>query len=200
MNDLIWIQKQMNKKSIKDCWITSFTGRKIYPLDIKSSQIDINDICQSLSMQCRFSGHCFWFYSIAEHCCRVSQLLKDQGYDREIQLAGLCHDFGESCGINDMCAPLKRQPNMKFYRDIEDKIERIIARKYKFPYPYPPPVKEADKILLLTECRDLRRNQKPNIDNGFELLEPLVLPIIPMTQPEAKRQLLDRFYFLQIKQ
>ena len=48
-------------------WIATFTGRQAYPMDLRPSEITIEDIAHSLSMQCRYTGHCLRFYSVAEH-------------------------------------------------------------------------------------------------------------------------------------
>jgi hypothetical protein len=45
----------MNKTAL---WIETFSGKKINPLDADEDSLDIVDIAHSLSMQCRFNGHC----------------------------------------------------------------------------------------------------------------------------------------------
>jgi len=57
-------------------WITTYGGRKVnlyHPFSV--DDIDINDIAHSLSKLCRFAGHTKKFYSVAEHCVHVSNVL-----------------------------------------------------------------------------------------------------------------------------
>jgi len=55
-----------------DSWIATASGRKMFPLDPRAEDIAIEDIAKALSQLCRFTGHCRSFYSVAEHCLRVS--------------------------------------------------------------------------------------------------------------------------------
>ena len=63
----------------KGDWMQIFTGKKFWPLDPKSEEVDIKDIAHSLAFQCRFNGHSNYFYSIAQHSVIVSKIVsKDQ--------------------------------------------------------------------------------------------------------------------------
>jgi len=86
----------------KGDWMQIFTGKKFWPLDPKSEEVDIKDIALSLAFQCRFNGHSNYFYSIAQHSVIVSKIVsKDQAS------AALLHDAAETY-IGDMVSPLKR--------------------------------------------------------------------------------------------
>lgn len=54
-----------------DSYITTFTGKKFWPLNPCADHICLEDIAWALSMKCRFNGHTRFFYSVAEHSCRV---------------------------------------------------------------------------------------------------------------------------------
>jgi hypothetical protein len=69
-------------------------------------QIEAEDIAHHLSMLCRYGGGVRRFYSVAEHCCLVHDLLAWQGQDPEIVKAGLLHDAAEAY-LGDIIAPLK---------------------------------------------------------------------------------------------
>lgn len=56
-------------------WIQTFTGRQFWPLDPRAEDVDIRDIAHALSMKCRYNGHCREFYSIADHSCRVAEVI-----------------------------------------------------------------------------------------------------------------------------
>jgi hypothetical protein len=53
-------------------FIHTYTGKHFYPLTPDAALIDLRDVAHSLSMQARFAGHTRDFYSVAEHCVRVS--------------------------------------------------------------------------------------------------------------------------------
>src|SRR6266496_1501995 len=84
--------------------IMTYSGELITPLNPDPDDIQIEDIAHALSNQCRFSGHCKQFYSVAEHSCRVSDLCS-----YEHQLGGLLHD-GTEAYLSDIARPIKQQP------------------------------------------------------------------------------------------
>ena len=53
-------------------WMFTYTGAKVWPLDLRSEDIDVETIAYSLSKQCRYAGHVTRFYSVAEHCIWLS--------------------------------------------------------------------------------------------------------------------------------
>ena len=129
-------------------WIRTFTGRKVEPLNLRVSDVDIRDIAHALSNQCRFTGHVREFYSVAQHSVQVSHLCP-----QNLKLCGLLHDASEAYLI-DLARPVKHAPQMAFFREAEDCIQRVIASKFKIPYPFPQPVHLADNVALVTEARD----------------------------------------------
>lgn len=124
-------------------WIQTFTGRKIYPLDIRSGDICIEDIAHSLAYQCRFNGHSLCYYSVAEHSVIVSQFVPI-----ELALDGLLHDASEAY-LCDLPRPLKQ--SFHDYVKAEQNAERVIARKFGTKFPIHPAVKEIDNQILLDE-------------------------------------------------
>lgn len=107
--------------------------------------IDIEDIAESLSKQCRFNGHCKGFYSVAQHSILVSEKVNNK-------LWGLLHDAAEAY-IGDIVSPLKRQ--LPLVNEIEAKILKLIAQKYNLPWPIPPEIECVDIRMYDTEARDL---------------------------------------------
>ena len=71
--------------------MSTYTGKKFFPFDPRPEQICIEDIAHGLSMLCRFSGQCPYFYSVAEHSIYVVHCLPDN-----LQLEGLLHDASEA--------------------------------------------------------------------------------------------------------
>lgn len=105
----------------EDIWIQTYSGKKFFPFrKIEHDNVlSITDIAHSLSMKCRFSGHCKKFYSVAEHSVLCADLvillqkeLKDNGYNissKEVfehSFYALLHDASESI-FGDTIKPLK---------------------------------------------------------------------------------------------
>jgi hypothetical protein len=129
--------------------IRTFTGRLVYPLDMKPGDICIEDIAHALSNLCRFNGHSARFFSVAEHSWHVSQVLP-----RRHALWGLLHDASEAY-LNDMVKPIKEADGFEAYRDAEHRLERVIADVFGLSWPRPEEFTLADRRLLITEQRDL---------------------------------------------
>lgn len=134
-------------------WIETYTGRRMYFLSPTTDMIDIKDVAHSLSLQCRFSGHTRTFYSVAEHCLRVSKLLYERTHcDPQVALQGLLHDATEAY-LLDVPSPVKQY--LDGYYAIEDKLAAVIFKKFGAVYPYFKEVKIADMVLLKNEARYL---------------------------------------------
>lgn len=144
-------------------WIHAYSGRPIHPLDLKVEDIYIKDIARALSMQCRYMGHANRFYSVAEHCCFVSDLCLAWG-DKRVALAGLMHDAAEAY-IGDIVRPIKRIPAIyKIIKPIEDDIARRIAERFDLIWPEHRMVEFWDNFVIGTEKAEL----KNELATGFE--------------------------------
>lgn len=111
-------------------WMQTKTGRHIdsaKPEEVRYEDIDIRDIAWSLSLLCRYNGHCDRFYSVAEHCCRLFDVIPGELWE-EVAPAILLHDAAETY-LSDIPRPLKTQEPMQFYRELEKRwLERIYER------------------------------------------------------------------------
>lgn len=172
--------------------IITYTGRLFWPLQPRTRDINVLDICHALSNQCRFTGHTRSFYSVAEHSCRVHDILP-----QEYKLAGLLHDASEAY-LMDLARPVKNQDEMKLFRDCEDDLMDKIAGLYGFDYPLLPEVKVADNILLVTEYRDLMTKNELRASD-FNGNKPLEKHINPWTPAEAKSGMIERLENLGIE-
>lgn len=127
----------------KGNWMLTYSGVAYYPIDPRPSEVNIRDIAHSLSMQCRYNGHCRDFYSVAEHSVYVSRLVPP-----EHSLVGLLHDAPEAY-VTDVPRPLK--PYLYNYTELEKINERVIADAFDLPYGIPQCVHEADLDICRTE-------------------------------------------------
>ena len=135
--------------------IRTFTGKLVYPMDLKVGDICIEDIAHGLSRICRFAGHCAGFMSVAEHSVAVARIVMttDPGH----ALEALMHDASEAY-LGDMPRPIKHLPEMAPYREAEERAERSIAEKYGLVFPWPQSVKDADRQRLFIEFESFRDN------------------------------------------
>lgn len=172
---------------IKGPTIKLYSGSYFDLEDPESSDFDIGDIAHALSLICRYTGHCKWFYSVAQHSVLVSRVVPP-----EHAFAGLMHDAAEAF-IGDVAKPLKIL--LPDYRRIEERIEAAVFARYGLPATLPPCVKEADRILLLTEQRDLMRAEGQQWSDT-EGCDPLPERINPLGPIASEHLFLTRFAHL----
>lgn len=127
----------------KGQWIQTYTGRQFWPLDARPDEIDIRDIAHALSMQCRYTGHCIRFYSVAEHCVLLALMAP-----RHLRKITLHHDSPEAY-LTDVAKPVK--PELHGYEAIENRLFGVIAFAFNFPAVIPQIVKDMDRRALLDE-------------------------------------------------
>ena len=176
-----------NTQVTNEPWITTHSGRQFFPLSPREEDIEIEDIAHHLSLINRFSGATREPYSVAEHSVRVSYLLPPN-----LALWGLLHDAPEAY-ILDMATPIKMNTNLGFvYRGVEKGIMRVICRKFGLSEEEPPEVKIADRIMLVTEKRDLLIHNPKHPSWNIEA-EPLRDFIHQVTWRKAKIAFMERF-------
>lgn len=164
-------------------WMQTFTGKQFWPLDPKAEEVDIEDIAHSLSLQCRFGGHCLRFYSVAEHSVFVSRLVPP-----DLALVGLLHDATEAY-VSDVPKPLKRF--LPGYPELEAAVWVAVAERFHLPPVIPVEVKWADTAILLTEAgQNMATPPVPWSTPG----EPASVFLQFLSPEKAKDQFLSRFY------
>lgn len=165
-------------------WIQTYSGRRFNPTKPNPEAIVIQDIAHALSMQCRFSGHCQQFYSVAQHSVLVSHIC-----DFEDARWGLLHDASEAYLV-DVPRPLKRSGKFDAYLEFEDRMQKAVCKRFGLSEKEPPSVKRADTILLATEARDLMSPLHPD---WRQPVGPLPFKIESWTPQQAKDNFLKRF-------
>lgn len=136
--------------------IRTFSGIYMNVFEPTLDMIFIDDIAHALSNQCRFGGHLPQFYSVAQHSILCSTLVSN-----EYKLAALLHDASEAY-LLDIPSPIKQ--GLSNYKEIEDKLMTLIAKKFGFKYPLESQVKEIDKKILALEWEQLMM-QKTIVEN-----------------------------------
>ena len=104
--------------------IHTYTGKMVAPLDMKPEDVDIRDIAHATSNMCRFAGHSSSFYSVAQHCRYVSELVAP-----EFALKGLLHDASEAYLV-DIPSPVKYDSRFSFYLEAERAVMQAIYTRF----------------------------------------------------------------------
>jgi 5'-nucleotidase len=171
-------------------WILTHSGVQFWPIDPRPEDVRIEDVAHALSLQCRFSGHCRYHYSVAQHSVLVSLHVPE-----EDALWGLLHDAAEAYLV-DLPRPIKRYSEMgRLYKELETALEVCIAEKFRLPLPVPPSVKIEDDRALMTEKRDIMPgSEKP----WKETACPYPETIVRMQPITAEVLFLDRFRALEL--
>ena len=107
--------------------ITTYTNKRMNPLNASLDDIEIEDIAHALSLMTRGNGHVKYFFSVAQHSINCFKEARARGYSIDVQLASLLHDASESY-LSDITRPVKRELNL--YREIENKLQSLIYYKY----------------------------------------------------------------------
>ncbi|MFI5296485.1 MAG: hypothetical protein ACHREM_00185 [Polyangiales bacterium] len=178
--------------------ITLHSGLEVDIFNLRVEQILIEDIAHALSNWCRWGAHCSEFYSVAQHCVHVVELLSCFTSHQPTLLSGLLHDASEAY-IVDIPRPLKLRPEFAFYRTLEREIMALVGTRFGLPPAEPQIVKDADDAMLLIEARDLMPfAQSDDRDARIKQMAPLVFSlrtyrVTPLTPPEAKARFLQMF-------
>jgi len=131
-------------------YIATFTGKKFFLLEPRIEDIDIVDIAHALAHQCRWTGHCRFHYSVAQHCYYCSFIgPENEAFDR------LMHDAAEAY-IGDLNRPLKHYTEAGVaYRRQETIVQNAIAERFGFSKIEPSSVKIADNAMLYAEKKQI---------------------------------------------
>lgn len=129
--------------------IRMFSGIYVNPLDLHPEDVCIEDIAHHLSLICRYTGACPFHFSVAQHSLMVSAFMYHEWGIAIAALAGLLHDASEAY-LNDIASPIKHDPRMSFYREAEDRAERLIFDKFGVKHSWLAPTKgEDDKAFFI---------------------------------------------------
>lgn len=179
--------------------ILTYSGQYIDPLRPEKDKIFIADIARGLSNVCRFAGQTGLFYSVAEHSVRVMLLVESQlealtaagdndltpTQQRHLLLYALLHDAAEAY-LGDVPTPIKAR-RTDYVHD-EARLQKVIFDAFgiRLNAGFIEIVGYADRVLLVTEARDLK-GIDANRCWGFAEppLEGLILPQMPMPARES---------------
>lgn len=146
----------------KGAYMRTFTGEKFYPSHPDKLNVRIEDIAHALSHMNRYCGHLKYFYSVAQHCLIVEEILStdyalelgkmSEKIQKKYRLQALLHDASEAY-MPDMPSPIKKiLPDFKV---LEKKLQAHIFKSFKLPKIEHSLVKEIDAGIRGSEVHCL---------------------------------------------
>lgn len=151
----------------KGGWIQTWEGIAFYVLDPRPEEIYIEDIARALSMQCRYTGHVRFFYSVAEHCCHIADRCTGRN-----KAWGLLHDASEAY-LNDIARPVK--PDLANYKIIEAGVMACVIDRFNLPLDMPQEVHDLDNRILVNEREQLlKKPPMPWMYTGERILDLMI--------------------------
>lgn len=130
-----------------DLYIELFNGEKFY---IDRPSFDFDVIAHGLAKNCRYTGQCKKFYSVAEHSVLVARLMRDLKLGDPLE--GLFHD-GTEAYLSDIAAPWKVL--LPDYKKLEARIELPLRKHFGLPDTITAGCKRADWLALFIEAHTL---------------------------------------------
>lgn len=152
-------------------WIQTHTGRRFYLFDPREEDIDIEDIAHALSLISRFGGHSDRYISVATHSLNVLWgVFSKEQKDIKLLKTALLHDAAKAY-LGDIPRPIKY--SLPVFKEIENSLWTVIARKFDLYDPIPNIIKEIDNRVLSTEKHLFfsRSEDWPNMPEPYETLK-----------------------------
>lgn len=119
-----------------DGWIQTYTGAQFVFAAPVPGAVSLEDIAHALAQTCRYGGHCYSFYSVAEHSVHVADRVEQRAWSLgltedkvyELARAALLHDAAEAY-IGDFPSPLKRYLGAPV-RELEARIMAAVDARF----------------------------------------------------------------------
>lgn len=177
-----------NGNDTKKAYIATVSGKQFFLLEPRLEDIDIYDIAHALSMQCRWTGHCKFHYSVAQHSYYCSFIGPDsEAFDR------LMHDAPEAY-IGDLNRPLKHYTEAGIaYRRQEAIIQKAIAERFGYSVIEPTSVKLADNCMLYAEKEQIVGAKFEEAESWDRYDKSYAISIEEWSPSKAKQMFLTRF-------
>ena len=137
-------------------WIRTFGAHRFgFNHNTMQNLISPEDIAHSLSNICRFNGHCYKYYSVAQHSVYVSRLQPTP----LLRIIGLLHDAHETY-IGDITRPFMAHITENYTNELKQYSKELCMSVIKRfldieLVDLPPSVIAADQQMLATEAVSL---------------------------------------------
>ncbi len=132
---------EIGSNNLNGC-INTYSGKIFDLIHPTPEMVDIRDIARGLAFKAHFAGQSEHYFSIAQHCLLVCDLLPDLlRHDKGLKRLALLHDAAEAY-IGDMVKPLKVY--LPEYCRTEDKIMKVVCDKFMVNYSRMKEIKQYD--------------------------------------------------------
>jgi hypothetical protein len=151
LNKPEWINTAPRIAQEKAGRIRTFTGRYVNPLAMRARDVCIEDIAHHLSLITRYTGACPHHYSVGQHSIICMERSEAAGHSLPLQLAHLLHDAPEYV-LNDIASPVKYDPRMKWYRDLDHDLGKLVLCVFGLDPDLLALTKPIDDAVFREEC------------------------------------------------
>lgn len=167
------------------------SGQEIDLLELKQSDIEIEDIYTALPNLCRFSGRCKYHYSPAQHSVELYDWLKRSGQSDLARIA-ILHDACEAY-LGDMIMPLKIM--FPEFQALEEFVTMLIFDKFGVDTTRYEDFDVYDKNIVVNEMKMQGIYEKNAFKPTMINLKPLrYLDIVPKPISEVRKLFIERLY------
>lgn len=164
--------------------VSTWSGRRVDVFDPDPAQIHMIDIATALSRQCRYNGHTSSFYSVAQHCVLVSELVPPGD-----ALAGLLHDAAEAY-LPDVSCLIK--PHLPGFEALENSLLAVIFGRFGLALPLPASVLRMDARIRSDEAFHFMGDPA----DWTGMARPIGLHLRAWCMEEARARFLERYMVL----
>lgn len=168
--------------------IATASGQLLDLENPKIEQIRPEDIACSLANMPRFNGHLSQFYTVAQHCCHVHDIVAETHPD--YALTALLHEITEYAGLGDIADPFKQ---LVVNQAELDKIEKKLCNVLGLICPFPLVIKWVDKRMCDTEAWAFHKClSKENLKKYFP--DPFEFQLTTWPRERAYTEFMQRHY------
>ncbi len=169
--------------------LSGFCDNRIIDIfNIKSSDILLEDIINTLPNICRYNGLVGeGYYSVAQHCYELSEIFPTV----ELKQAALLHDAVEIF-TGDLIYPIKEI--CPEFIALEDRILKLIFRKFNVNYDLLERIKTFDRRICLDEMKALNIGIPEWFNKQYKPLEINIVPLSPKQSREVYKSYINRYF------
>jgi len=183
--------------NLKNCRMTTFTGKWINPFYMTPDDLEIRDIAHHLSNICRYNGATNKFYSVAEHSLLIARQLSHYNQPANYVMTGLMHDACEAY-LGDIITPIKGF--IPDFKHLENQLQAMIYDWCGCGMDYNAlmAVSDLDERIQVNEAL-LLFNKIPKQWNFKTAGVPLFTPIKCLSPDKVERDFINYFDHLKIE-
>ena len=173
-----------------ESFLQTYTGRVISVQNPDPKELSSSDIIHSLSLSCRFNGHCSRLYTVGDHTLNGDFIIqKMYGAFTPLRKSWFIHDFTEAY-VGDVIRPVKR--HLPEFKDIEKVFHNALVKAFELEEFDEEGVHHIDNYTVMWEKEYLL--PKDVYWPGMPDIEWLKLPELPTRIPQEVRKSLYKLH------